>query len=363
MRAAVMRAVGEPLVVQDVDVDVIGAREVLVDIKASGVCHSDVGTWQGSAATALPTVLGHEPAGVVVAVGPDVDYVMVGDHVVGTPAASCGQCEFCVSGRPFLCGGRGTHRDPAASSRLSLDGRLLNQFVGLSGFAEQILVHEAALVRLDPDMPLTPASLLGCGAMTGLGAAFRTARLRAGDQAAVIGLGGVGLSAVQGCRLAGARRIVAIDTNPTKLALALELGATDAVLATENAPAHREVLALTRGGVDWAFECVGSKPTLRQAFAMTRTGGTTVLVGAFQHGQKIELPGSDFIMRGKTLKGSSLGGSLPRVDIPLYVDLYLAGRLKLDEMVSDLFTLDTVNEAFRRLIDGELARGVITSRQ
>ncbi len=358
-----MHAAGEPLVVQDVVVDDVGVREVLVDVMASGVCHSDVGTWQGHAATALPTVLGHEPAGVVVAVGPDVDYVAVGDRVVGTPAAFCGRCEFCISGRAYLCGGRGTHRDPATSSRLSSDGQAVHQFVGLSGFAEQILVHESALVRLDPAMPLTPASLLGCGAITGLGAVLRTARLRAGDQAAIIGLGGVGLSAVQGCRLAGARRIVAVDTNPAKLELALQLGATDGVLVTEEAPAHRAVLKLTQGGVDWAFECVGSNPTLQQAFAMTRTGGTTVLVGAFARGQKIELPGSDFIMRGKTLKGSSLGGSLPRIDIPLYVDLYLDGRLRLDEMVSDRFGLSDINDAFGRLVDGKMTRGVISFGQ
>ena len=359
MQAAVMRSVASMLVVEDVVLDEPEPYEVVVRVEAAGVCHSDIGTWAGHAKTSVPVVLGHEPAGVVLAVGDRVTEVSVGDHVVGTTAASCGRCEYCVSGRPFLCGGRGTRRDGLGSGRLRAADGPLTQYAGLSAFAEQMLVHEGALVRIDDRVPFTVASLLGCGALTGLGAVFNTAGVRAGQTVAVIGLGGVGLAAVQAARIAGATQIVAVDSVPWKLEFAVEIGATDTVLAGNGILPYKDVLKMTGGGVDVAFECVGTPNTLSEAFSMTRTGGTTVLVGAFASNEMINLRGTDFIMRGKTLKGSSMGSSRPRLDIGRYANMYLDGRLKLDEMVSGTFGLADINAVFSQVLDGTVARGVL----
>jgi S-(hydroxymethyl)glutathione dehydrogenase/alcohol dehydrogenase len=285
--------------------------------------------------------------------------VKPGDHVIGCLSAFCGSCAYCLSGQPNLCGGEATTRPQGARPRLSQKGQPIAQFAHLSAFAERMLVHENALVRIRPDMPLDRAALIGCGVTTGLGAALNTARVRPGDSAVVIGCGGVGLAAVQGCRIAGASRIVAVDTMPWKLELARKLGATDTVDASAGDPTL-QVLGALGGGADFSFECIGLKATAAQAVAMVRKGGTAVLVGVVPFGTSIELPGLDLVLSGKSVVGSMMGSNRFRLDMPRYVDFYLDGRLRLDEMISLRLPLEEINTAFDRMKAGEVARSVVT---
>jgi S-(hydroxymethyl)glutathione dehydrogenase/alcohol dehydrogenase len=358
MKAAVMRAWKAPLQVEEIEVDEPGPREVLVRTAATGVCHSDLHVLEGALPVPPPTVLGHEPAGIVEAVGPGVTHVKPGDPVIGCLSAFCGTCAFCLSGQPNLCGGEATARPAGSRPRLRKDGEEIRQFAHLSAFAERMLVHENALVRIRPEMPLDRAALIGCGVTTGLGAALNTAKIRPGESAVVIGCGGVGLAAVQGARIGGASRIVAVDTVPWKLELARKLGATEGVDASKG-DSTREVLGLLGGGADYAFECIGTKATCAQALAMTRRGGTCVLVGVVPFGTNIELPGLDIVIQGKTVVGSMMGSNRFRIDMPRYVDFYLDGRLLLDEMISTRLALDEVNLAFEKMKAGEVARSVI----
>ena len=358
MKAAVTRAYKTPLTIEDVDLAKPGPREVRVRTVATGVCHSDLHCIEAALPVPLPTVLGHEPAGVVLEVGPGVTHVAPGDHVIGCLSAFCGSCAFCLSGQPNLCGGSATARAPGETPRLSQKGQVIHQFAHLSAFAEEMLVHENALVKIRKDMPLDRAALIGCGVTTGLGAAFNTAKVRPGDTAVVIGCGGVGLAAIQGCRIAGASRIVAVDTMAWKLDLAKQLGATDAIDASKEDPTLK-VLGLT-GGVDYAFECIGLKATAQQGLGMIHKGGTLVLVGVVPIGTTLELNGLDIVLQGKSVVGSMMGGNRFRIDMPRYVDFYLDGRLKLDEMISQRFALDDVNKAFDAMKAGQVARGVIT---
>jgi len=359
MKAAVMRAWKAPLTIEEIDIDEPGPREVLVRTVAVGVCHSDLHVLEGSLPMPPPAVLGHEPAGIVEAVGPGVLHVKPGDAVIGCLSAFCGSCFYCLSGQPNLCGGEATARPLDAKPRLSKGGERLHQFAHLSAFAEYMLVHENALVKIRPDMPLDRAALIGCGVTTGLGAALNTARVRPGDTAVVIGCGGVGLAAVQGCRIAGASRIVAVDTVPWKLDLARELGATHAVDASQGDPAA-QVLARLGGAADFSFECIGTKATSAQALAAVRKGGTCVLVGVVPFGTNLELPGLDIVLQGKTVMGSMMGSNRFRIDMPRYVDFYLDGRLKLDEMISARLPLEQIHVAFEKMKAGEAARSVVT---
>jgi S-(hydroxymethyl)glutathione dehydrogenase/alcohol dehydrogenase len=357
VRAAVQRGAGEPLTLADVDVDVPGAREVLVRTAAAGVCHSDVFALEGRFAFPQPAVMGHESAGVVEAVGAEVTYVAPGDHVTTCLSVFCGACDQCLTGRPYLCDKEATRRRPGDPPRLRLDGRPVHAFEELGSFAEQLLVHEHAVVRLDPAMPLEVAALLGCGVTTGLGAVLNTAGVPAGATVAVVGCGGVGLSAVQAARICGATRIVAVDTLGPKLALARELGATDTVDASAG-DAAEQVRELTGGGVEWSFEAVGSAATAEAAFAMLRPGGTCTVIGV--------LAGSTLRLDGMTLnwdrriQGSLMGSNRFRVDIPRYVDLYLQGRLRLDDLVSSRITLDELVPAIGTLMRSPPARGTRT---
>src|SRR5262245_62071624 len=281
-----MRAVGAPLAIEEVDLGRPGPREVVVRTVATGVCHSDLHVLEGLLPNPLPTVLGHEPAGIVEEVGAAVQHVAPGDHVIGCLSAFCGTCEYCLEGRLNLCEGEATLRRPDEPPRLSRDGEPIAQFVHLSAFAERMLVHENALVKIRTDIPLDRAALIGCGVTTGLGAVLHRARVRAGRSAVVIGCGGVGLAAIQGCRIAGPGRIIAVATVPWKLDLARQLGATDAVHASEGNPVAR-VVEMTGGGVEYAFEAIGLPATARQAVRMTRKGGTVVLVGVVPAGTSI----------------------------------------------------------------------------
>jgi S-(hydroxymethyl)glutathione dehydrogenase/alcohol dehydrogenase len=359
MKAAVLRAYHTPLAIEDVKLADPGPREVRIRTAASGVCHSDLHVIEGALPAPPPTVLGHEPAGVVVEVGSDVRHVAVGDHVIGCLSAFCGNCSWCLSGQPNLCGGAATTRGPDEPPRLSQNGERIHQFAHLSSFAEEMLCHENALVKIRKDMPLEQAALIGCGVTTGLGAALNTAGIRPGDTAAVIGCGGVGLAAIQGCRIGGASRIIAVDVVPWKLELAQKLGATDVVDSSKD-NAMMKVLGLTGGGVDYCFECIGIKELAAQGLAMIHKGGTLVLVGVVPLGQNIELPGLDIVLSGKKVVGSMMGGNRFRIDMPRYVDFYLDGRLRLDEMISARLGLDEINTAFDKMKAGEVARSVIT---
>jgi S-(hydroxymethyl)glutathione dehydrogenase/alcohol dehydrogenase len=358
MKAAVMRAIGAPLAIEDVRVDAPGPREVLVRTVATGVCHSDLHVLDGSLPNPLPTVLGHEPAGVVEAVGGAVEHVAPGDHVIGCLSAFCGTCEYCVAGRPYLCDGDALLRRAGEPPRLSRDGEAIVQFVHLSAFAERMLVHENALVRIRRDVPLDRVALIGCGVTTGLGAVFNRARVQAGRTVAVIGCGGIGLSVVQGARIAGAGRIVAVDTAGWKLDLARRLGATDVVDAAAGNPVPAVVEA-TAGGVDYAFEAIGLPATVRQAVRMTRKGGTVVMIGVVPAGTSVELPGADIVLREKTILGCMMGSNRFRTDMPRYVELYRSGLLRLDDMISARLPLERVNDAFEAMRRGTAARTVI----
>ena len=358
MKAAVLREVNRPLEIEDVQVADPGPREVLLRTGATGVCHSDLHFVEGLYATPMPVVLGHEAAGTIEAVGELVDYVKPGDRVICCLSVFCGHCERCTEGRTVLCSRAGLTRGPGETPRLSAGSEEVTQFANLGSFAEQMLVHENSVVKIDRDIPFEQMALIGCGATTGLGAAMNTAAVRPGSTVAVIGCGGVGLNAVQGAVLAGALRVIAIDAVETKLTLAREFGATDVIDASSGNVAAR-VRDLTSGGVDYSFEAIGKKETAEQSFDMLRAGGTATIIGMIPQGTKIELDGPSFL-RERRIQGSSMGSNHFRTDMPRYVDFYLQGRLKLDELVTQRMQLDQVNQAFADMKEGSVARSVIT---
>lgn len=358
IRAAVLREVPGRLQIEQIQLDEPGPREVLVRTAAVGVCHSDLHFMQGKWAPELPIVLGHEASGVVLAVGAEVRYLAPGDHVIGCLTPFCGHCEYCISGRMALCRSEEVLRAPGEPPRIrDAEGEPVNQFVHLSAFAERMLVHEHALVKIDPGVPLDRAALVGCATVTGVGAVLNTARVGAGESVAVVGVGGIGLNCVQGARVAGAGPIVAIDRNPAKLELARELGATHAIDATQVDPVAA-VLELTDGGVHHAFEAVGAKEAAEQAFAMLRRGGTATVVGLLPQGVKIELLGTDFVDE-KRIQGSNMGSNRFRVDMPRYLEMARDGRLELDRLISRRIRLEELNDAFDALERGEVARSVV----
>jgi S-(hydroxymethyl)glutathione dehydrogenase/alcohol dehydrogenase len=357
MKAAVLREIKKPLTIEDVQIDNPKSHEVLVRTAAVGVCHSDLHYIEGLWATPMPTVLGHESAGIVEKVGAEVRYVRPGDHVITCLSVFCGHCEFCTTGRPYSCENPETGRERNEPPRLAQSGKEMRQFYNLSSFAEQMLIHEHALVKIRPDMPLDRAALIGCAVTTGFGAVINTARIEVGSTVAVIGCGGVGLSAVNGAAIAGAGRIIAIDVKGSKLNLAKHFGATDVVNATECDPVAA-VKDMTGGGVQYSFEALGLKATAEQAFRMLRTSGTATIIGMVPEGQMIEIHGADLIF-DKKLQGSNMGSNRFRVDMPRFVDFYLEGKLKLDDMISQRIGLNQINEAFEEMKRGEVARSVI----
>ncbi|HUQ39314.1 MAG TPA: Zn-dependent alcohol dehydrogenase [Acidimicrobiales bacterium] len=359
MQAAVLNSIPGELEIEDITIDTPAPREVLVRVAAAGVCHSDLHFVEGKYPYPTPCVLGHESAGVVEAVGDQVTYVQPGDHVITCLSVFCGECGYCLTGRPSLCQNPSTQRPAGAPPRLSRDGAPVHQFISMSSFAEQMLVHEHALVKVSKDIPLDRAALIGCGVTTGLGAVFNTARVPATSTVAVVGCGGVGLNCVQGAALAGANRIIAVDMNETKLKMAEQFGATDLVNASDG-DAVAQVRELTDGaGVEYSFEAIGLKQTTEQAFGMLARGGTATVIGMIPIGTTIELHGYEFLAE-KKIQGSTMGSNHFRVDMPRYVELYLQGRLKLDELVSARVPLSEVNGAFDTMRAGEVARTVIT---
>ena len=358
MKAAILNAYNEPLEIADIQIDKPGPREVLVKTAASGVCHSDLHIIEGKIPIAPPLVAGHEPAGIVEQVGRDVSYVKPGDRVIACLSIFCGLCEYCTTGRTNLCGGADQDRQPGEPPRLSRDGVPILQAAQLASYAEQMLVPENALVKVREEIPLDRAALIGCGVTTGVGAALNTARVKPGSTCVVIGCGGVGLSAIQGCRIAGAGRIIAVDTEEWKLELARKVGATDGVNGSDGS-AVETVNEMTGGGVDYAFEAIGLKQTIRQAYDMSRKGGTTVMVGVTAGGVDVELPGFDIVVSEKKILGSLMGSNAFRVDMPRYVDFYLNGQLLLDEIISARRPLEDINVCFDEMKKGAAARSVI----
>ena len=357
MKAAVFREVNVPMEIEEVTVSKPGPREVLIRTKAAGICHSDMHFFNGSYPGKLPMVLGHESAGVVEQVGSDVHYVKPGDHVITCLSVFCGHCDQCLTGHLSLCQESEMSRGKEEEPRISHNDQPLTPFAQLGSFAEMMLVHEHALVKVREDMPMDRAALIGCGVTTGIGAVIHTASVEPGSTVAVIGCGGIGLSAINGAALAGASRIIAVDMVASKLELARKFGATDLVDASDG-EAIEKVRELTGGGVHYSFEAIGLKATAEQAFRMLRPGGTATVIGMIPPGQMVELHGVDFLAE-KKIQGSMMGSNRFRVDMPRFVDFYLQGKLHLDDMISNRIALTDINEGMAALETGEIARSVI----
>ena len=361
MKAAVMHEANKPLVIEDVTINKPAAREVLMRTAYAGLCHSDLHFIEGLYPHPVPVVLGHEFAGIVEEVGSEVTYVKKGDHVITCLSVFCGTCDNCTTGRPFICTDTSVKMLPGVAKRLSLNGKPLHTFTNLSSYAEMMLVHENALVKIGNDFPLDRAALIGCGVITGYGAAVNTAKVAPGENVAVIGCGGVGMAAINGAAIAGAGRIIAIDTNPVKLQLATKLGATDLINPRDGDPVQ-QVKDLMKGGVHHAIECLGTKATAEQAFQMLSAGGTATIVGMVPFGQKIELHGFDFL-RERKIQGSSMGSNRFRVDMPRLIQFYQQRKLHLDDWISDRIKLSEINEGFANMKAGKVVRSVIRVRR
>lgn len=360
MRAAVLHSSPGELRTSDLRIDVPAEDEVLVRTVACGLCHTDLHLMTGDMpAPPGSMVLGHEAAGVVEAVGSAVTDLQPGDHVVACLSAWCGRCAECGRGHTFLCERRRSlRRVPGGRPRLSLEGAPVEQFSGIGGFAEMMLLHRNAVVRVSPDIPLDRAALLGCAVLTGVGSVVNAARVRPGETVAVIGLGGIGASIVQGATLAGAARIIAVDLHEQQLALAARFGATDLVNAAEVDPVAA-VLELSSGGVDHAFEAVGLARTIVQAVRMTRPGRTAFMVGVPPAGVDVPVPAADMVLSSRGLQGVLMGANHFPTDIPMLVDLYLRGRLHLDEMIGRRVGLDQINDAYDEMRSGGCARPIL----
>lgn len=358
MKAAVFQAPHQPLTIETVEHAKPKRREVLLRTAFAGLCHSDLHFIEGLYPYPTPAVLGHEASAVVEAVGEDVTYVKPGDHVITCLSVFCGECPQCLTGHTNLCENTEVKLLPGAARRLTWKGAVLNQAFNLSAFAENMLTHEHGVVKIDPTIPLDRAALVGCGVMTGVGAVFNAAKVEPGSTVAVVGCGGIGLSAVNGAALAGASKIIAIDTSSAKLEKAKEVGATDTINASNVNPVEA-VKEMTDGqGVPYSFEAIGLKETAEQCFAMLRPGGVATIIGMIPFGTKIELHGADFL-RDRKIQGTSMGGNRFRVDMPRLLELWRQGRLKLDTLISGKIKLEQINEGFAQLKSGAPVRNLI----
>jgi S-(hydroxymethyl)glutathione dehydrogenase/alcohol dehydrogenase len=356
MRGAVLRAANRPLTIEDVELLPPGPGKVRVRIAASGVCHSDLSLVDGSMPQPVPAVLGHEGAGVVTEVGPGVTSPAVGDHVILSWIAPCRLCAMCLRGQPTLCERGMDHA--FAGPYGTANGDEVMAGLGTATFAEETVVPAAAAITIPEDFPLELASLVGCGVVTGVGAVVNTARVAPGETVAVLGCGGVGLAAIQGARLSGASRIIAVDRLAAKLEMARDNGATDVVDASHE-DAVAAVHELTRGGADHAVEVVGSSATVTQAYAMTRRGGALTIVGAARFDDAVTFPVLGLMVDAKRVQGSVYGAADPARDFPRMLALHESGRLELDRLVTRRIALEDVNDAFRAMTAGEVARSVI----
>jgi S-(hydroxymethyl)glutathione dehydrogenase/alcohol dehydrogenase len=361
MKATLVREFGAGFVTEQVALaDPIG-REVLVDVKASGLCHTDLSFSRNNMGIPLPMLLGHEISGVVAAVGPEVTELAPGDHVVGCLVQSCGRCEACLTGRTFQCEHpEATLRHADEAPRVSADGEVIAQAFGLGGFAQRALIHENQLVKVNDDIPFPQAALLGCGVVTGAGAVINTSNTQAGDAVVIIGAGGVGLNAISGAVLAGATTIIAIDVAGDKLEKAKRFGATHAINSTE-VDAVAEVMAITGRGANAAFDFVGIPAVSQSALDMLRPGGGLYLIGLVDMSATLPLLTLGLIGGQKRVQGVYMGSTTPKHDIPLYADLYRQGRFNLDDLISREIALDEINEGYNALKEPDVTRVVITS--
>ena len=370
IKAAVIREMGlqqpyaqsRPMSIEEVELAPPQQREVLVQVKAASLCHSDLSTVNADRPRQMPMVLGHEAAGVVVELGPGVDDLAVGDHVVMVFAPSCGECVACKEGHPGRCepgqksNGAGTLL--GGGMRLSQNGQPVYHHVGVSAFAEYCVVNRGSLVKIDKQLPWDEAAMFGCAVLTGVGAALNTAQVFPGAKVAVVGLGGVGLNAMFGAQVAGASQVVAIDIHDDKLELAKSLGATDVVNARDP-DAIQKVKEITNGGVDFGLEMAGSVQAMELAYRITRRGGTTVTAGLPHPDHRWPLQHVNLTAEERTVKGSYVGSCVPPRDMPRYIDLYRRGRLPVDRLMSDHIRLEDINEGFDRLASGHTVRQII----
>jgi len=364
-RAAVAWEAGKPLSIEEIDLEGPREGEVLVRIVATGVCHTDAYTLSGADPEGLfPVVLGHEGGGIVEEVGKGVTGLKPGDHVIPLYTPECGECKFCRSGKTNLCqkirATQGKGLMPDGSSRFSKNGKPILHYMGTSTFSEYTVLPDIALAKIDPAAPLDKVCLLGCGITTGIGAVLNTAKVTPGSSVAVFGLGGIGMSVIQGAVMAKAGRILAIDTNPEKFTMARQLGATDFVNPKDyDRPIQEVVVELTDGGVDYSFECIGNVNVMRSALECCHKGwGESIIIGVAGDGQEISTRPFQLVT-GRVWRGSAFGGVKGRSQLPGYVDRYLRGEIKIDEMVSAVMPLEKINEAFDLMHEGKTIRSVI----
>ena len=361
-KAVVTRAIGKPVTVETIQVEPPKHGEVTIRLAACGVCHSDLSVTNGTIQYPLPMVLGHEGAGVVTAIGDGADGFAVGDHVITSFVTMCGHCHYCQTGRPQLCvqSLKSLYTLPDGTVRTKdADGKDLNVFCGCGVMAEIATIHSGNVVKIDDKMPLDRAALIACGVMTGVGAAVNTAKVQAGSIAVIFGCGGVGLNAIQGCAIAGAAMIVAVDTSDEKLELAKKFGATHGYNIAGRDAAGKDLFKLTGGGADYAFDCVGVGKISEMAWAVLRRGGMAVVVGISNSKDQISLNAQQAATSEKTLTGSYFGSARPHLDFPRLIALYRSGRLKLDELITRTYSIDDAPQAFADLDAGKQGRGVI----
>ncbi|MBD8015991.1 MULTISPECIES: zinc-dependent alcohol dehydrogenase family protein [Planococcus] len=370
VKSAVLREIGasvpyeesQPIKIETLELDSPEKDEVLIQIKAASLCHSDLSVMNGSRPRPVPMALGHEAAGVVVDIGQEVTDLEPGDHVVCVFVPSCGQCGPCREGRPALCE-RGAAANTAGTllgggQRLHKESETINHHLGVSAFSEYAVVSRNSIIKISKDIPFEKAALFGCAVITGVGAVVNTASIKLGSTVAVVGLGGVGLSALLGAIAAGASRIVAVDINETKLKQAKELGAAD-VFNSKDPNVIEQIRQATGGGLDYAFETAGAVPAMEVAYGITKRGGTTVTTGLPHPEHQFSFPYVSLTAEERTLKGSYLGSCVPSRDIPRYMNLFQEDRLPVDKLITDFITLDEVNKGFDILAKGESSRIII----
>ena len=361
-RAVICREIGKPVVVETVSVDAPQRGEVMIKLAACGVCHSDLSATNGTIPFPPPLVLGHEGAGEIVAIGEGVAGFAPGDHVVSSFVSMCGKCRWCQTGRPQLCdqAAKATHTLPDGTTRFKdAAGNPLNILSGCGVMAEYATLHIDNVVRIDASVPLDKAALIGCGVMTGVGAAVNTAKVEAGSVTVVFGCGGVGLNAIQGCRISGAAVIVAVDTSDAKLDMAKQFGATHTVNPKQEENLGKTLRKLTGGGADYAFECVGFGEVAAQAYGCLGKGGKAVVVGVAPLKDMTTIRTASLTFEEKTLTGSYFGSARPRQDFPRLISLYRSGRLMLDQLITKTYGIEEAPQAFADLAEGRNARGVI----
>ena len=358
--AAVMYEVKKPLVIEEVELLEPRAHEVLVKWVANGVCHSDYHVINGDVPHPLPVVLGHEAAGVVVSVGPFVESVKPGDHVCSSYIPSCGKCSYCIGGQPTMCALRDKPRwlMHDGTARLRRNGQPLNHYLQVAGYSTHAVLPEVSVIPIRKDAPLDVVCLVSCGVLAGAGPVFNRAKVPPGASVAVWGCGGVGLNTIQAARLVGAGKIIAVDVMPQKLAWAEEFGATHAVNAATEDPVARVQAISGTGGVDFAFEMVGTQATIEQAVLSTHRGGTAVVVGVCPAGTKVSLDPALFLQQ-RVLTGSSFGAGHQRTDVPMLIDMFMSGKYKLREMITRRVPLTDLNHAFDAMLKGEVKRSVV----